>query len=62
MAKNYYDEIDKALVRHEIGMNYKTHGMDWICDRIDWCYKWKKITEKQMEELAARATEVLERR
>lgn len=62
MAKNYYDEIDKALVRYETGMNYKTHSMDWICDRIDWCYKWKKITEKQMEELAARATEVLERR
>lgn len=60
MAKDYYDEINRALVRYERGMNYKTRTMDWITDRICWCWKFRKITESQMEELANRATKVFE--
>lgn len=60
MSKNYYDEIDKALIRYENHMNYKTRSMDWITDRICWCWKFRKITESQMEELAARATKIFE--
>lgn len=60
MTKNYYDEIDNALIRYEECMNYKTKTMKWICDRIDWCWKFRKITKNQMEELADRATKVFE--
>ena len=33
--------------------------MDWICDRIEWAYHWKKITHLQMEELSDRACFIL---
>ena len=60
MAKDYYLEIDSALKVYEEGKPYIPKSIDWICDRIDWCWKWKKITEPQMEELAERATNVLD--
>ena len=62
MAKDYYNEIDKALLRYEHHMNYKTKTMDWVADRIAWCWKFRKITEEQMEELAARATKIFKER
>lgn len=57
--KNYYKEIDKALKEYEEYKPYYTKSIDWICNRIDWCWHFKKITKEQMEELADRATEVL---
>ena len=50
----FYQEIDTAL------KSYHSHKIDWITDRICWCWKWKKITREQMEELAMRATNILE--
>ena len=35
--------------------------MDWIANRIDWAWKWRKITKEQMIEFAARATKIFER-
>ena len=58
----YYNEIDKALKSYENFKPYHEKNIDWICNRIDWCWKWRKITEKQMEELAARATAILDAR
>ena len=55
MKKNYYKEIDDALICYETNAAYKTKDIDWICDRIDWCHKWRKITPEQMRELADRA-------
>ena len=52
--KNYYMDIDKAIIEYEVFASYKTKSIDWICNRIDWCYKWKHITETQMNELANR--------
>ena len=56
----FYDEIDKALQSYENFKPYHIRKIDWICDRIYWCWKWRKITSKEMEELAARATKILE--
>lgn len=53
-----YIKIDKALTRLEQG-KYATHSVDWCIDRIDWAWKWRKITKKQMEELAERAYALL---
>ena len=58
--RNYYSEIDKALRQYENYEPWKTQTIDWICNRIDWCWKWKKITEEQMEELADRVSNYLE--
>ena len=52
----FYNEINKALQSYE---NYKPYHT--ISDRISWCWKWRKITKEQMEELCDRTIEVLER-
>lgn len=62
MAKNYYKEIDDALRSYEEFKSWHTKPMDWITDRICWCWKFKHITKDQMEELADRATAVFEMR
>lgn len=60
--RDYYKEIDRALRQHEEYHPYHTHSMYWISDQIDWCWKWRKISKEQMEELAMRATAIFERR
>jgi hypothetical protein len=57
--KNYYKEIDNVLQTYENYKPYHTKDIDWVCNRIDWCWKWRKITKEQMEELANRAVEIL---
>ena len=54
------DEIDKALQSYENYKPYHTRKIEWISDRICWCWKWKKITKEQMEELCDRVIKVLE--
>lgn len=56
----FYDEIDKALQSYENYKPYHTRKIEWISDRICWCWKWKKITKAQMEELCDRVIKVLE--
>lgn len=59
MAK-YYEEIDKVLSTYETGKTWHySHDIDWICNRIDWCWKWKKITEEQKNELTDRVCNIL---
>ena len=57
----YYQQIDKALLSYENHKPYHDKTMDWICDHIDWAWKWRKISENEMVELASRATEILKR-
>lgn len=59
---NHYQKIDKALKSYEEYKPYHQYSMEWIADRINWCWKWKKITKEEMEELAVRATAIFERR
>lgn len=59
--KDYYKEIDKVLTEYEEYKSYHTRNIDWACNRIAWCYKWKKITKEQMQELADRATAILDK-
>lgn len=54
-----YIKIDKALTRLEQG-KYATYSVDWCIGRIDWAWKWRKITKEQMEELAERACALLD--
>lgn len=57
----FYSEIDKALQSYENYKPYHTHNIEWISNRISWCWKWRKITKEQMEELCDRTIKVLER-
>ncbi len=54
MKKDYYAEIDKVIKEYENYKPYHIKTMEWAADRIDWCWKWRKITKEQMEELAER--------
>ena len=56
----FYDEIDKALQSYENNKPYHTHNIEWISNRISWCWKWRKITKEQMEKLCDRVIKVLE--
>lgn len=60
MKTNYYEEINQALKSYEEHKPYHTKTMEWVANRIDWCWKWRKITEEQMNELADRATAVFD--
>lgn len=57
--KDYYSEIDKVLKEYEEYKPYHTKDIDWACNRIDWAWKWRKISKMQMEELADRAIQIL---
>ena len=56
----FYSEIDKALQSYENYKPYHTRNIEWISNRICWCWKWRKITKEQMEELCDRVIKVLE--
>lgn len=53
-SNKYYDQIDKAISSYEQFRSYHPLGPDRICDKIDWCWKWRKISEKQMHSLVDR--------
>lgn len=57
--RDYYKEISDALSQYE-NYKYREHSTDWICDRIDWCWKFRKITDKQMMELCDRIVAVMD--
>lgn len=57
----FYVQIDKALQSYENNKPYHPYKIEWITDRIAWCWKWRKITKEQMEELCDRMMKVFER-
>lgn len=58
MARNYYAEIDEVISEYENGKSWHIRDIDWAANRVDWCWKWRKITKEQMEELANRITAI----
>lgn len=42
----FYSEIDKALQSYENYKPYHTRNIEWISNRISWCWKWRKITKE----------------
>lgn len=57
--KDFYEEINRSLVSIEKG-HYSQRSLDWCADRVDWCWKWRKITYEQMIELANRVSSCYE--
>lgn len=48
-----------ALLSYENFKPWHDKSISWICDRIDWCWKFRHITKAQMEELCDRCRIVL---
>ena len=55
----YYDQIDKALESYETLKSWHPLSLERISNRIDWCWKWRKISEAEMTQLVDRYIEVL---
>ena len=60
--RNYYKEIDEALKTYEEFKPWHTKDIDWICNRIDWCWKFHHITNEQRADFSERACKILDRR
>lgn len=56
--KDYYSQIDSWLHQYEC-KGCGDQKLSKISDKISWCWKWKKITEKQKNDLCDRFLEVL---
>jgi hypothetical protein len=56
----WYEGIDINLKRLEEG-RYALRPIEWVADRIAWCWKWRKITEEEMNELTERVIRYNER-
>ena len=59
LGMNYYKQIDEAIQSYERLRPYHTKSIEWITNRIAWCWQFRKITKEQMEELAGRITDVM---
>ena len=55
-----YIKINKVLTRLEAGQ-YAVANIHWCTDRVDWAWRWRKITKDEMEELASRCIALLDR-
>ena len=59
LGMNYYKQIDEAIQSYERLKPYHIKSIEWITNRITWCWQFRKITKEQMEELAGRITDVM---
>lgn len=59
MGSKEYIKIDTALRRLET-YKYPIHTIEWCADRIDWAWRWRKITHEEMQELCDRVCNFLE--
>lgn len=57
--RDYYSEIDSEIKKYEECRPWHDKSIDWIINRIDWCWKFRHITHGQMCELADRICEVM---
>lgn len=56
----YEEQLEKAIRSYEEYRPYHQYTVEWICNRIDWCWKWRKISENKMEDFANRIVKVME--
>ena len=57
VCKRYKTLID-GINRLERGL-YTTVNVGWCCDTIAWLWKWRKITESEMESLCDRMIAIM---
>lgn len=57
---NYSKQLNKALSEYENFKPVKQYSIDWICNRISWCWKWKKITKEEKDNFCERIIFIME--
>ena len=55
--KDYYAQLDRWVSQYETKGN-GDQKLSVISDKISWCWKWKKITKQQVDELCDRMLEI----
>ena len=55
VLKDFYKELDDCLSGYETRGHYY-RALEWCANKIDWCYKWKKLPIEQIHSLADRVT------
>lgn len=58
--KDFYTELDQSIKCYEEFKPYHLLTIDQITDKIDWCWKFRKITEEQLQDLTDRIIKVME--
>lgn len=59
--RDYYNELDAIISRYENFKPVMENPYD-VADKIAWCWKFRKITEEQMDDLAERMTRIFDER
>lgn len=59
--KDFYGELNMAIEQYEKGFLSPRFSVERICDKIQWCFKFKKITLEQKNELVDRLYNQLEK-
>lgn len=54
--RDWYAELSSRLDSAEISPDILT--LSHIADRVEWCWKWRLITEDQMKDLCSRVTDL----
>ena len=54
-----YNLLIQTIERLEHG-KYTALDEGWCCDSIAWLWKWRKITEEEMESLCSRMISIME--
>ncbi len=57
---NYTKQLNKALADYEQFKPIKQYSIDWICNRIDWCWQWRKITPEEKDDFCDRIIKIME--
>lgn len=55
-----YQKIDKVLKQHE-RYGYAERSLSSLADYIDWAWKWRKISEKEKDEVCDRIIALFEK-
>ena len=55
-----YKKIDRVLRQHE-KYGYAERSLDSLASYIDWAWKWRKISEKEKDEVCDRIIALFER-
>lgn len=53
-------QLDTALSEYENFKPCKQYSIEWICNRIDWCWKWRKISVDKKDEFCDRIIDIME--
>lgn len=56
--KNYYDILNKKIQDFESSKHNSSMQLSKIADKVVWCFRWRKISNEECNELCDRITKL----